>query len=190
MVNEKYEILKLLIENQDEIYSIRKLSQIRNINYKSAYNAIKQLEKEEIINCEKIGNTTSCKFNKRFNQSVFIVEFLRRKEFLKNKNFKVIYNDLKKIESLFIVLIFGSQVKGTHTKNSDINILIIADDAREIESKLSLIPLRLHIITISIKELMSMAKSKEFTVVSEAIKNNIILIGIEDYYRLLEKTEN
>jgi len=30
-----------------------------------------------------------------------------------------------------------------------------------------------------------MAKSKEFTVVSEAIKNNIIFIGIEEYYRLL-----
>lgn len=31
-----------------------------------------------------------------------------------------------------------------------------------------------------------MAKSRELTVVSEAMKKNIILIGIEDYYRVLE----
>ena len=31
-----------------------------------------------------------------------------------------------------------------------------------------------------------MAKSREFTVVSEAIKRNILLVGIEDYYRLME----
>jgi hypothetical protein len=30
-----------------------------------------------------------------------------------------------------------------------------------------------------------MSKSREFTVVSEALRNNIILIGIEEYYRLL-----
>jgi hypothetical protein len=30
-----------------------------------------------------------------------------------------------------------------------------------------------------------MLKSKEFTVVSEAVKHNILLFGIEDYYRLM-----
>jgi hypothetical protein len=34
-----------------------------------------------------------------------------------------------------------------------------------------------------------MAKSKEFSVVSEVIKKNIILIGIEEYYRLLGNTK-
>jgi hypothetical protein len=31
-----------------------------------------------------------------------------------------------------------------------------------------------------------MERSKDFSVVSEAIKRNIILVGIEDYYRLME----
>ena len=34
-----------------------------------------------------------------------------------------------------------------------------------------------------------MIQSKEFTVGSEAMKNNIILIGIEDYYRLLKNAK-
>lgn len=31
-----------------------------------------------------------------------------------------------------------------------------------------------------------MAKSREFSVVSEAMKHNVILAGIEDYYRIAE----
>ncbi len=34
-----------------------------------------------------------------------------------------------------------------------------------------------------------MLKTKEQTVVSEAIKKNIILFGIEDYYRLMENVK-
>ena len=42
-------ILKLLIENQDKKFTIRKISKLRKINYKSAYNAIQKLEKQGII---------------------------------------------------------------------------------------------------------------------------------------------
>ena len=38
--SEKIEILKLLIENKEETYSIRKIALQRKINYKSAYNAL------------------------------------------------------------------------------------------------------------------------------------------------------
>jgi hypothetical protein len=34
-----------------------------------------------------------------------------------------------------------------------------------------------------------MLKSKESTVVSEAVKRNVILFGTEDYYRLIENAK-
>ncbi len=34
-----------------------------------------------------------------------------------------------------------------------------------------------------------MLKTKEQTVVSEALKNNIILFGIEDYYKLIQNAK-
>ena len=186
MDNEIQEILRILIENREENFSIRKLSKLRKINYKSAYISIMKLRQQAIINLEKFGNTTNCTFNRSFNPLVFKVEYERRKELLKDKNFKVIYSRLNKLKFPFIALLFGSFIKKKDHKNSDIDLLVISEKQKEIEEAISLIPLRIHLTNLLNKEFLDMAKSKEFSVVSEAIKKNIILIGIEDYYRMLE----
>ena len=113
MDNEKLQILKLLIENKSTKYSIRKISILRKINYKSAYEAIKKLNKEGVINLEKNGNTSLCSFNNQFNNSTYIVEIYRRDYFTKNKKFKAIYNVLNGINEFFIAVLYGSYVKKT-----------------------------------------------------------------------------
>lgn len=186
MVNETIEILKLLISKREERFSIRKISQIRKINYKSAYNALKNLEKENLAILQKTGNTTICSFNNNFNESVFEAEDLRRKELFKNKDFLIIYNRLSELKFPFIALLFGSQAKGIAKKHSDIDILTIGGDEKEIRTTLSLLPDKIHLTSINYSDFINMAKSREFSVASEAIINNIILIGIEEYYRLLK----
>ena len=185
MANEIEEILKILIENQEEKFSIRKLSMLRKINYKSAHNAIIKLEKGGAIKLEKFGNTINCSFNKKFDPLVFKVEYERRENLLKNKDFKILYSKLNKLKFPFIALLFGSRVK-KYNRHSDIDLLILSEREIGIEQTISLMPLKIHLTNISPREFLNMAKSKEFSVVSEAIKKNIILIGIEDYYRLLE----
>lgn len=189
MANEKLEILRFLIENQSDKFSIRKLSRIRKINYKSAYEALKKLENEGVVSLEKFGNSIMCSFNQHFNHTVFTVEEMRRTSLLKNSDFRVFYNRLKDIKFQFIVVLFGSYAKGTATKHSDIDLLIITERENEIESAISMIPLNIHPTIIKNKDFIEMARSKNFTVVSEAIKKNIILIGIEDYYRLMENVK-
>ncbi|MFH1398481.1 MAG: nucleotidyltransferase domain-containing protein [Candidatus Woesearchaeota archaeon] len=189
MVNEANKILKLLIENQEKRFTIRYISMIRKINYKSAYNAITKLEKEGIIIVERIGNTKSCSFNRNFSPMVYIVEDDRRQELLSNSDFKVIYNRMKQVCFPFIALIFGSYVKSENNKHSDIDILVITENSDKMKEQFSLIPLNIHLTTISYQEFIAMAKSREFSVVSEAIKKNIIFVGIEDYYRLLANAE-
>lgn len=186
MVNEKINILKLLIGNKDKKLSIRKISKIRKINYKSAYNALKKLEKENIVNLEKIGNTTICSFNQNFNETVFEAEYKRREDVFRNKNLLVIQKNLSELNFSFIVLLFGSYAKGTQNKYSDMDLLTIGGDSKKIESAISSFPLNIHLTPITSEEFITMAKSKEFTVVSESLKKNIILIGIEEYYRLLK----
>ena len=186
MANEIGAILKILIENQEEKFSIRKLSKLRKINYKSAYNVIMKLEEQGIIKLEKLGNLNSCVFNKTFNPLVFKVEDERRQELLKNKNFKIIYSRLNELKFPLIVLLFGSFIKKKQDKHSDIDLLVISEEQKEVEQAISLIPINIHLTNISSKEFLDMTKSKEFSVVSEAIKKNIILIGIEDYYRLIK----
>jgi predicted nucleotidyltransferase len=185
MANETIEILKLLIGSKGEAFSIRRISKIRKINYKSAYNALKTLEKEGLASLQRMGNTINCSFSNNFNDVVFEAEYLRRKDLFKNKDFLILHNRLAEIKFPFIALLFGSWAKGTASKGSDIDILAVGGDEKKIQTTLSLLPNKIHLTSISYEEFLTMAKSREFSVVSEAIKNNIILIGIEDYYRMI-----
>ncbi len=178
-------ILKLLIENQEKAFSIRQIGIQRKINYKSAYISLKDLAKEGVVTLKKQGNTTICSVNHKFNDSVFEVEHARLQELLKNKDFLVLYNHLAKINSQFILLLFGSYAKGKKTKGSDIDLLLISDNPDPIETQINLLPLNIHLTHIKYDDFKSMLNSKKFTVVSEAAKLNILLFGIEDYYRLM-----
>ena len=189
MDNEKLSILRLLIENAEKEFSIRQISKARKINYKSAHGNIMSLEKEGAVKIRRHGNVSLCSFSRKFGESVFLVEHKRMEEFLKNKNFQVLHSRLKKINSQFILLVFGSQAKGKAKKHSDIDLLCIAENAKKIEDELDLLPMKIHLTSISYKDFMSMLKSKEQTVVSEAVKKNIILFGMEDYYRLIENAQ-
>ncbi len=186
MDNEKLNILKLLIEHQDKTYSMRQIALERKINYKSAYLNLKTLAKEGVVHLQELGNITICSFNQTWNASVFEVEYARLQALLKNKDFLVLYNRLAKINSQFILVLFGSYAKGQETKNSDIDLLLITDEPRSIEREIHLIPLKIHITHITYENFNIMLKSKEFTVVSEATKKNILLFGAEDYYRMIK----
>jgi DNA-binding transcriptional regulator YhcF (GntR family) len=63
---ETVQILKHLISNNIKEFTIRELSKVRKINYKSAYQALEKLEKDGSISINKIGNTKLCKFTKFF----------------------------------------------------------------------------------------------------------------------------
>ena len=161
------------------------ISLIRKINYKSAYNAIKNLENEKLADLQRMGNTIICSFSNNFNELVFEAEYLRRKELFRNKDFLIIHNRLSDLKFQFIAVLFGSYAKNRANRHSDIDILAIGGNEKEIQATLSLLPDKIHLTAISYEEFIRMAKSREFSVVSEAIKSNIILIGIEGYYRLL-----
>ncbi len=179
-------IIKLLLENKNKPFTIKKVSETININYRIAYENIINLEKEGLVTVEKAGNSKLCKFSGNFNEKVFEAEYLRRKELLRNKDFLVIHNRLSELGFPFVALLFGSYAKGVAGKHSDIDILTIGGDEKEIQANISLLPDNIHLIQVSYEQFSHMAKSREFSVVGEAIQNNIILVGIEEYYRLLK----
>jgi predicted nucleotidyltransferase len=185
-MNEDIKIIQLLLSRKDETYTIKKIADVLKINYRIAYEKVMLLEKDGLLNVTKVGNSKLCAFNYTFSSKVYEAEFNRRQIMFKNKDFVVLQDMLSKLNFGFVALIFGSHVKGTATKNSDIDILTIGGNEKEIAKALSLWPDKIHLTSITCDEFVLMAKSKEFTVVSEAIKNNIILVGIEEYYRLIK----
>jgi len=186
MMNSDIEILKLLLGRKEERFTIKKIAEALKINYRIAYEKVALLEKEGLLKITKVGNSKICEFTNIFSNKVYEAEYLRRMALFKNKDFLVLRNRLAELNFLFIALLFGSHAKGTANKHSDIDILAIGGDSKEIEAALSLLPDKIHLTHVSFKDFIHMAKSREFTAVSEAIKNNIILIGIEEYYRVME----
>ena len=188
-MNSDIKILKLLLEKREDKFTIKKIAEALKINYRIAYEQVIKLEKEKLLKITKVGNSKICEFTGKFNSKVFEAEYLRRKELFKNKNFLVLHNRLAELNFSFIALLFGSYAKKTANKHSDIDILAIGGDEKEIKATISLLPDKIHLTCITYNNFIHMARSKEFTVVSEALKSNIILIGIEDYYRLIKNAE-
>ncbi len=185
-MNNKIDVIRALIENKG--VSIRKVSEILDMDYKNTYSIVMELQKIGIVFLERFGNALRCSVNKMPLPLIFEAEHERREVVLKNSDLKMLYEKLKGLKFNFIAILFGSHARGGAKPGSDIDILIISEKNRpkDIEEKLSLLPLPVDATYLTPEDFIKMAMSKEFTVVSEAMKMNIILIGIEDYYRLVE----
>jgi len=186
MRGKEVEVVKYLLTHKEQNTNVRIISNGLKMDYKLTYGIIGRLEKAGIISVEKFGHSNNIKLINKISPIIFEAEYQRRLELFKNKDFLVIHNHLSELKLPFIALLFGSYAKGKQDKHSDIDILVVGGEEKEIGSALSILPDRIHLTHITYKDFLSMAKSKEFTVVSEAIKNNVILVGIEEYYRLLE----
>lgn len=191
-IHSKQKILKFLLSNKKEEFTIRAISKHIKIDYKTVYLIVKDLIKNKVILAKKAGQTILCSINQKvFNADIFKAELIRREELLKNKNFSVLYSYFEDVKNpFFILLLFGSYASGKQRKGSDIDLMLITDDksvSRKVKSVVSLIPLKIHLVDFTSEEFLSMLKTTEFNVGKEAVDNNIILFGIENYYKLLEE---
>ena len=192
MISQEVPIIKVLLENREQELNITSLSTLLHKDYKTTHTIVKRLEKKKLLTLQKFGKSFKIMLNSTSHPLFFEAEYMRKEEFVRDKNIKVMLdyfkNGLK--TSLYILLLFGSYAKKKNTSHSDIDLFFIAPDSdKDFEKKVlaiaRLIPLKLHIQVFTEKEFLAMKQSKETTVGSEVIKNNIILYGIEAYYELL-----
>ena len=183
-------IIKYLIENKREM-TIRGLANAVKSDYKIIHTAINRLLKKGVLSGKKVGKSVVVIFNNKLFNEVLHAEFERRENILKNKNLKImldsIKNNLKTVN--FVLLLFGSYAKKTFNSKSDIDLIFIIPDLKiekEVEQVISILPLKIHPLIFSEKQFIDMKNSYELNVVKEAIKNNVVLYGIEQYYELLK----
>lgn len=192
MRNKDVIILKHLIEKKNEELNILKISKALRIDYKTIYSIVKRLEKESIIKLESFGQSNRIKLILQIHPLIFEAEYNRRKELLKNKNLAVMFNSFKNTikSKLYILLVFGSYAKKTQTKNSDIDLMFIVPNGKEelferdVDITARTLPLPIHHLVFSEKQFLEMVYARESNVGKEALKNSIILYGIENYYEM------
>lgn len=182
-------IVKLFIEERNP-KTIREISRKIKSDYRITHTATQRLIDREILLSKKIGKSNLCELNNSYyGLEIYKAESKRKENLLKNKDLKQLYNEImNKVKSSFLIfLIFGSHAKGKPTKSSDIDILFVSNEQgfeEKISNILSLLPIKTHALVFSEEEFIRMKDSKKSNVVKEAIENNIILYGVENYYRL------
>ncbi|MBI4439850.1 nucleotidyltransferase domain-containing protein [Candidatus Woesearchaeota archaeon] len=193
MRSKESSVIKFLIEHKNEELNILKISKALKMDYKNTYSIIKRLEKASLVKIETFGQSSRVNLNEIAYPPVFEAEFERRKELLKDRNIAVMASNFRRgIKSkLYILLLFGSYAKKTQTKGSDIDLMFICADGLEnaFEKEVSRIarsmPLPLHALVFSESQFIGMINAKEPNVGQEALKNNVILYGIEPYYEMV-----
>ena len=191
MVDRTEEIVTYLIENKDKDTNIYQLSKALGIDYKNTYRIVKKLEGESVLKIEKFGNTTKCLLSHKMNSFLFSAELRRREKILKNKNLRAMLKTFKESSEPinYTLLLFGSYVKKKQHKDSDIDLMFIIphkDLEKMIDQTLSIIPLPIHAIILTESEFKDMYSRRTGNVVQEAVNNNVILKGIENYYEMIQ----
>lgn len=146
-----------------------------------------------LIELRPLGRSHRVLMHNKINPLLFEAEHQRRTDLLKNKNIAVLHDSFRELHStLYVLLVFGSYANKTQTKHSDIDLLFTVSDEseermeREIQGIARTIPLKLHINIFKESDFRAMKHSKKITVGTEAIRNNVILHGIEAYYELIQ----
>ena len=176
--------------NSKKPMTIREIAKAIKSDYRITYIAAQRLVSKGIIAAKTVGKSSLCSLNDHYyGIEIYKSENERKESILKNKDIKQLYREImnKLDSSLFILLLFGSYAKGKQTKSSDIDLMFISNDTKIVEkvnSIISILPLRLHANTLTEEEFIRMKDAKKLNVVKEIIENNIILYGIESFYKL------
>lgn len=180
--------------------TIKNLADNVNTDYKNTYNTVDFLFNNGIIKKKKIGNYNVCKLNYDNEE---VINYLKLHNFIiKINDFKKKHNIeydiiirtidlLKKRNPFFICLVFGSYAKGEEKKDSDIDILFLAQVKREIKSILNRINApyqkNFHIVEQKIYEFIKDLNNKDkLSIATEIYKElPIVFYGEDIFFKML-----
>jgi len=197
ILKKQYEIDKVFLSQPWKVLTyldIQKLSKNRSKGY--IYKEIKRLEKEKMIIAERIGKRTiiySPILNSASAQHYWgFIEEYSSWGFDKFP-FSIIENLRSKMPTpFFTFLVTGSYARGTETKNSDIDVVIISDfDKNKIYSELKYEVdtsiLKVHLYVFTKQDFLDMLASKKENYGREIARNKRVFFGGASYYSILSE---
>ena len=203
--NFQIKLLQLFDQNFNSEFTINQISKKTNFDYAYVNREINKLIKRGIISKKTVGNAHLCSLNLKNDETISIIfEYETYKKSCFYEEHKVLktqflefFKEVKKY-SIHSFIIFGSYAKGTETKKSDLDMLIISESKKYsdnihllINSAFKLSSVEINPIIIGKKDFIRMLANKvKLNVGKEALKNHIILYGIERFWELVLESEH
>ncbi|MFH1592985.1 MAG: nucleotidyltransferase domain-containing protein [Candidatus Woesearchaeota archaeon] len=183
-MDNKLKIISYLGKHKDKAFTMHELSKLTNIPYATFHRIIKQLT--DVLIMETIGKSKTIKLNLKrptIKSYLTIASEEEKKKYLEKQ--PIIRKIANEIKTKDIIVLFGSYAKNTHTKSSDIDLLIINKDGKKTISfsKYELLyKVKINPIFITKKEFRLMLKDEEENIGKQALKNHIILNNPEKFW--------
>jgi len=196
MLRLELKIIDLMSRNPEKRFTINEIAKTLNETYSFVNRVVNKLIKDKVIIKEKIGKACLCSLNLKSDKAIALLhlnEVNKTEEFYKkNKEMKLILEDfIEKLktkfkENIISVVLFGSYAKGTATKESDIDILIICKKKIEITSIIreTYAQYEKEIVSI-LMSLTEFKKQKEKPIIKEIVRYHYILFGFEEFIKIL-----
>lgn len=194
ITNCEQKIMEVLLPQPFNMYSIKKISELIKSSYALTYESIQSLIKKKLIKTKKIGNSLSCQLNLSAEPSLLAISSLiHSQKFLNKVRFGFVIEEIKeKLDNLiYIMLLFGSYAKGKARKESDVDLLFVVQNEKDIEnmkkrikSVLSSTKIKIEFEAVTTGWLLKMFEEK-YSVGRGVLEGSIVLHGAEQYYTLV-----
>ena len=183
-MDNKYKIM-LFLAKKNESYTLLELSKQVKIPYTTLLRIVKELNDVTSTEVKGKSNLIQIKWNEITTAMLTVASFEEKKEFLKKHPL------IKKIaeQTHETTLVFGSYAKGTQTKNSDIDLMIInpkGDKNINFHNLELLYDIKINPMFFTKKEFELMLQDEEENVAKQALKDHVLLYGFKEFWEDLK----
>lgn len=189
-------VVDMLAKNTERGFTINEVAKGTAEHYSFVHRVVNQLASDGVIIKTKVGNSYLCSLNVKNENTLVLIalnEIEKTKGFYKaNKNPKLILDDFTKtvgsqFKNVLSIVLFGSYAKGTATKASDMDILLIRGKGnikiekvtREIYAKYGK---EISPVVISQQDFR---EQRNVAIIREIIENHYVLYGAENFVNLV-----
>src|SRR3989338_1203566 len=182
-------IMEEITKDLTKKWSINRLSKTMNKHYRPVYAAVQALIDQGFL-IKNQNNLIDPTFN-----NPFLLELAEKQRLVNhnNKEIHILKERLSRLRTAFFsAVLFGSSV---NKKGKDIDILIILPDSRELsdfqrqtENALGSFSSKVDLNIVSEESCYEMLnKPNQLNVMNELLKNHLVLIGTESFYKILQR---
>lgn len=182
-------IMEEITKDLTRKWSINKLSKMMHKHYRPVYAAVQALIHQGLL-IKNQNNLIEPAFN-----NTLLLELAEKQRLVKhdNKEIQIIKERLSRLRTTFFsAVLFGSSVS---KKGKDIDILIIMPDSgeisdfqKQIEDALGSFYPKVDLNIASEESCYEMLnKPNQLNVMNEILKNHLVLIGAESFYKILQR---
>jgi len=189
-------IISLLARNTERKLTINEIANLLDEYYSLVHRLVNRLIDEGVVLKEKAGKSYLCSMNLGNEKAAILTqlsEIEKRDEFYNsNKELKIILEDFVKSAGLTLnpisIVLFGSHAKGTATKESDIDILLVSESKTGIDKIAKGVYAKygteISVIAMTPQDLK---KQKDKALIKEIIRDHYVLYGAEKFVNIVLK---